>query len=64
MIEKKELRKRLNTACQLISQEIYEFKNQLNDNSQIVRDQQPEFINTYFNYDGYQCTIFGFIFLF
>lgn len=55
--KKKEIRERLQTACQLISQEIEEFKNQLSLDNYVIRDREPEFFNTYFNYDGYESVL-------
>lgn len=54
---KEETRKRLLTACQLISQEVEEFRRRLSDNSRIVRDLHPEFFNIHFNFDGYESVL-------
>ncbi|MDR4491604.1 MAG: hypothetical protein R2685_12000 [Candidatus Nitrosocosmicus sp.] len=55
--KKEETRKRLEIACQLISQEVNEFKLQLSDTNLIVRDFHPEFFNVYFYFDGYESVL-------
>jgi hypothetical protein len=47
----------LRTACQIISQEVEEFRIRLTANNQIVSDTQPPFFNIHFNFDGYESII-------